>query len=100
MGIEEKLTPTFWSNLEELKKKRSCKKMTLTKLGKFLTNMRQAIKQYPKEMHVKRAKGVYTIHIHLDVINIANIFNKYCIRLISQRVFSLQVPVFFFINRV
>ena len=37
--------------------------------------MRQAIKQYPKEMHVKRAKGVYTIHIHLDVMNIANIFS-------------------------
>ena len=73
MGIEETLTPTFWSNLEELKKKRSCKKMTLTKLGKFLRNMRQAIKQYPKQMDVKRAKGVYTIHIHLNVMNIANI---------------------------
>ena len=46
--------------------------MTLTKLGEFLRNMRQAIKQYPKEM---RAKGVYIIHIHVDVINIANIFN-------------------------
>ena len=75
MGIEETLTPTFWSNLEELKKKRSCKRMTLRKLGKFLRNMRQAIRQYPKEMHVKRAKGVYIIHIHQGVINIANIFN-------------------------
>ena len=73
MGIEETLTPTFWSNLEELKKKRSRKKMTLTKLGKFLRNMRQAIKQYPKQMYVKRAKGFYTIHIHLNVMNIANI---------------------------
>lgn len=100
MRIEETLTPTFWSNSGELKKKRSCKKMTLTKLGKFLRNMRQAIKQYPKEIHVKRAKGVYTIHILLDVINLANIFNYYCTRLISQRIFSLQVPVFFFINRV
>ena len=47
--------------------------MKLKKLGKFLRNMRQAIKQYPKQMHVKRAKGVYTIHIHLNVMNIANI---------------------------
>ena len=94
MGIEETLTPTFWSNLEELKKKRSCKKMTLTKLGKFLRNMRQAIKQYPKEMHVKRAKGVYTIHLHLNVMNIANIFSA--VLGLSVRGYSVfQVPVFF-----
>ena len=94
MGIEETLTPTFWSNLKELKKKRSCKKMTLTKLGKFLRNMRQAIKQYPKEMHVKRAKGVYTIHIHLGVMNIANIFSA--VLGLSVRGYSVfQVPVFF-----
>ena len=94
MGIEETLTPTFWSNLEELKKKRSCKKMTLTKLGKFLRNMRRAIKRYPKEMHVKRAKGVYTIHLHLNVMNIANIFSA--VLGLSVRGYSVfQVPVFF-----
>lgn len=94
MGIEETLTPTFWSNLEELKKKRSCKKMTLTKLGKFLRNMRQAIKQYPKEMHVERAKGVYTIHIHLDVMNIANIFSA--VLGLSVRGYSVYKYQFFF----
>ena len=94
MGIEETLTPTFWSNLKELKKKRSCKKMTLTKLGKFLRNMRQAIKRYPKEMHVKRAKGFYTIHLHLNVMNIANIFSA--VLGLSVRGYSVfQVPVFF-----
>lgn len=94
MGIEETLTPTFWSNLEELKKKRSCKKMTLTKLGKFLRNMRQVIKQYPKEMHVKRAKGVYTIHIHLHVMNIANIFSA--VLGLSVRGYSVYKYQFFF----
>ena len=60
LGIEETLEPKFWSNLEDLRKKKSCKRMSLTKLKKFLRNMKQAIKAYPQEMKVKRAMGMIT----------------------------------------
>ncbi|XP_073258586.1 uncharacterized protein [Porites lutea] len=55
LGIEETLEPKFWSNLGDLQKKKSCKRMSSKKLKKFLRNMKQAIKAYPKEMKVKRA---------------------------------------------
>ena len=35
--------------------------MSLKKLKKFLRNMKQAIKAYPKEMKVKRAMGMITL---------------------------------------
>ena len=59
-GIEETLDPKFWGNLDELKAKpRSpCKKMKEAKLRKRKENLIKAIKDYPKRMNVKRAKGM------------------------------------------
>ena len=61
LGIEETLEQKFWSNLGDLQKKKSCKRMSLKKLKKFLRNIKQAIKAYPKEMEVKRAMGMITL---------------------------------------
>ena len=60
LGIEETLKPKFWSNLEKLKKnlKKSCKRISPSKLRKFLKNMAKALKEYPKKMGVTRAKGI------------------------------------------
>lgn len=57
MGIEETLQEKFWSNLNELKKKSPCKRMSNVKLGKFLKNMRKAIGEYPGRKGVQRAIG-------------------------------------------
>ena len=59
MGIEETLQPKFWSNLDELTTKPACSRMSKTKLGKFLKNMRKAIKEYPGRKGVKRATGTH-----------------------------------------
>lgn len=61
MGIEETLDPKFWGNLDELKTKpRSpCKRMSEVKLPKQKKNIIKAIKDYPRRMKVKRAKGLY-----------------------------------------
>ena len=60
MGIEETLDPKFWGNLDELKTKpRSpCRRMREVKLPKQKKNLIKAIKEYPRRMTVKRAKGL------------------------------------------
>ena len=65
MGIEETLRLKFWSNLEELKKKAPCKRMTEAKLVKFKKNMERAIKEYPGRKKVKRATGLLLDTGHL-----------------------------------
>ena len=67
LGIEETLKPKFWSNLDELTKLKPCKRMSLTKLGKFLKNMGTTIEKYPEKMGVKRAKGIYMITRPFDI---------------------------------
>ena len=61
MSIEETLDPKFWGNLDELKNKpRSpCKRMSSVKLPKQKKNIIKAIKDYPRRMKVKRAKGMW-----------------------------------------
>lgn len=59
MGIEETLRLKFWSNLEELKKKAPCKRMTEAKLVKFKNNMERAIKEYPGRKKVKDQQVCY-----------------------------------------
>ena len=67
LGIEETLKPKFWSNLEKLKKdlKKSCKRMTHSKLRKFSKSMAKALKEYPKKMGVTRAKGIHNNYVLL-----------------------------------
>ena len=71
MGIEETFKPKFWSNLDELTKKSSCKRMSLTKLGKFLKNMKKTIEDYPSKLGLKRARGINMI-ILMTFIEITN----------------------------
>ena len=59
-GIEETLDPKFWGNLNELKTRpRSpCRRMSEVKLPKQKKNLIKAIKDYPRRLKVKRAKGL------------------------------------------
>lgn len=67
LGIEETLKPKFWSNLEKLKKelKKSCKRITRSKLRKVSKNMAKALKGYPQKMGVTRAKGIPDNYVFL-----------------------------------
>ena len=66
LGIEETLEPKFWSNLGDLQKKKSCKRMSLKKAEKVFEKHEASYQGIPERNESKTRYGYdHTLTLYL-----------------------------------